>query len=276
MCNQDDPDAVYIDGENRDGTVYNDIVGWWVLTWPEMFGPKAIISARATSAKREFWRMFMLDIQVGKSQGLKYYTYPHKDIDMNWPMGGGADMATVIRKGVVNDPGRDMFSLCYGAKDPIGHIIVTDGILEQCTQNQAESYIKTPQTIFKNWRTTIIEGDGVGEPLFVSFLMRNPGIRLQMRKTGGRKKLNRQELEMGPWLENATVLISDANTPYLNALRKALDDFPDGNNDIRDGLYWMLYAFPECLVMPKMEEELPAALRRQTKVTNPVYSLGRT
>jgi hypothetical protein len=121
-----------------------------------------------------------------------------------------------------------------------------------------------------------MEGDGLGESLFTSFLFRNPGLRLQMRKTGGKKKVNRQEIEMGPYLENAIVLISDAFTPFLNALRKALDDFPDGNNDIRDSLYWMMFVFPECLVMPKPpEEELPS-LYRKPQTRNPVYSLGRT
>lgn len=47
--------AVYIDGHNPvTGVTYEDLTGWWVLTWPENFGPKAIIQERSFG-KSEFW-----------------------------------------------------------------------------------------------------------------------------------------------------------------------------------------------------------------------------
>ena len=35
--------GVYIDRKNRDGMVFEDIVGWWHLTFPEHFGVKTVI-----------------------------------------------------------------------------------------------------------------------------------------------------------------------------------------------------------------------------------------
>ena len=93
-----------------------------------------------------------------------------------------------------------------------------------------------------------------------------------MQKTGGKAKHYRQERELGPWLENGKVMVSDGDTPYLNALRKALDDFPDGNNDIRDGLYWLLYAFPETLIMPEAEERV--SRRERQKERHPIYAVA--
>lgn len=267
--------AVYIDGRNRDGNVYVDIVGWWKLRWPEKFGIKAIIRERATGALRGFSRMFLLDLNAAKKAGLKYYMYPHEQIDtVKWPMYGGADLAFVMRSTGRKDPGRDYFSLAYGAKDPLGRLIVVDGIFEQCTQAEAEVHLKKPQEIFKGWHYTVLEGDGIGETFYTSLMMRNPGLKVTMMKTKGKGKRYRQEQEMGPWLENGQVMISDADTPYLNALRKALDDFPDGNNDIRDGLYWLCRAVPDVLVVKRDDDRLPEVNERVRRA-NPIYSLAR-
>ena len=255
-----DAGAVYIDGRNRvTNVVFNDIVGWWILEAPETFGIESVIAERSIS-KFEFWQMYMMDIHTAKTGGLRYYSYPHEKIDPTLLHSGGCDFATLKDK--KPDAGRDMFSICYGAKTPVNQLVVTGGIIEQCTQLQAEEYLKNSHKIFRNWRTGIFEGDGAGEQFFLFFLQRNYDAKWRMEKTGGVAKRYRQEKEMGPWLENATVLISDADTPYLNALRKALDDFPDGNNDVRDGLYWLCRAFPEILIMavPK-DNQLPPAIR---------------
>lgn len=247
--------AVYIDGRNRvTGNIYEDIVGWWVLEWPEKFGIESIISERSLG-KFEFWQMIMMDIHTAKTAGLRYYSYPHERIDPTWLHSGGCDFATL--KDQKPDPGRDLFSICEGAKTPLNQLVITGGVIEQCTQAQAEDYLNNRHKTFRNWRTGIFEGDGAGEQFFMFFIQRNRGARWRLEKTGGKSKRYRQEQEMGPWLENGTVLISDADDPYLNALRKALDDFPDGNNDVRDGLYWLCRAFPEVLVMPARAEALP-------------------
>ncbi len=169
------------------------------------------------------------------------------------------------RAGAAPDPGRDLFSICEGAKTPLNQLVITGGVIEQCTQAQAEDYLNNRHKTFKSWRTGIFEGDGAGEQFFMFFVQRNRGAKWRMEKTGGKSKRYRQEQEMGPWLENGTVLISDADDPYLNALRKALADFPDGNNDVRDGLYWLCRAFPEVLVLPqpKPGEGLPKPEQRQ-------------
>ena len=267
--------AVYIDGRNRDGNVYVDVVGWWRLRWPEKFGPKAIIRERATGALRGFSRMFLLDLNAAKKAGLKYYMYPHEQIDTaRWPMYGGADLAFVLRATGRHETGRDFFSHSYGAKNPLGKLIVVDGVIEQCTQAQAEDHLKKPQDIFPLWRFSVLEGDGIGETFFTSLVMRNPQLRVSMMKTKGKGKRWRQEQEMGPWLENGQVMISDADTPYLNALRRALDDFPDGNNDIRDGLYWLCRATPDVLVVKPDEDHLPLTMQKRRR-RNPIFSLAK-
>ncbi len=254
--------AVYIDGINRvTGAVYDDIVGWWVLAWPEHYGIESIISDRALG-KADFWQMIMMDIKTAKTAGLRYYLYPHDRIDPTWLHSGGVDFATL--KDARPDAGRNKFAKVEGAKTPLNQLVVTDVIVEQCTQSQAEEYMANSHKRHKNWRSGVFEGDGAGEQFYLFFVQRNPGAKWSIKKTGGKAKRFRQEHEMGPWLENGTVMISDAPTDGLLALRKALDDFPDGNNDVRDGLYWLCHAFPEVLIMPvaKEGEGLPGKVRK--------------
>jgi hypothetical protein len=244
------PGALYIDGVNRTtGVMYEDIAGWWILEDPARHNVDSIISERSLG-RFDFWQMIMINLKQAKTGGLKFHLYPHDRIDPAWTASGGCDFATLGEDGKQVDPGRDMFSIAYGARTPYNQLVVTDGIIEQCTQLQAEEHMKGSHSRFINWRTGIFEGDGAGEQFWMFFVQRNKGARWRMEKTGNKSKRYRQEREMGPWLENGSVMISDADTPYLNDLRKALYDFPDGNNDIRDGLYWLCRAFPEVLVLP--------------------------
>lgn len=268
--------GVYCDGRNRNGVVFQDIVGWWRLEWPERFSLETLVSERAKTGLRGFARMFRMDLEAAKCDGLKYYSFPHEQIDLKWPMYGGADLAFVVKDSAKEDPGRDKFSHAYGAKHPLGKIVVVDGTLEQCTQAVAEMHLQKAQDMFPRWNYTLLEGDGLGETFFVSLVMRNPGLRVRMDKTRGKSKRYRQEQEMGPWLESGKVVISDADTPYLNALRKALDDFPDGNNDIRDGLYWLCRTMPDVLAQPG-EKQIEAATRdgKPMRMRHPACAFGR-
>ena len=89
---------------------------------------------------------------------------------------------------------------------------------------------------------------------FIPVLRRNPGIRIDARKTKGMRKADRLVLGLGPWLANGRVMISDADTPFLNALRRFLSLYPavtrnDPGWDAADAVYWALHAFPEALTM---------------------------
>ena len=263
-------EGTFIDGLNpKTGKVYDDIVGWWHLLWPENFDAKAIINARS-EGKKSFWQMLMLDIDMAKGGGLKYYTYPHENINPAWQSGAGVDWATLGLSSRPN-PGRDFFGMAIGCKTPLNQLVVKDVILEQVSQADAERHIVAQGKNSPNWRGTLIEGDGGGETFAIDVVRRNPGILIQWPKSGGVSKATRQQ-KMSPWLENGTVLISDAQTPGLSALRNALEDFPDGNNDVRDALYWLCRNFPECLLVSVPDDELPNV--RRIKKTNPWMALA--
>lgn len=240
--------------------------------WPEVFDQQEIERRKRISGAAEFARMYLLDLEAAKVTGLKFHSYPHELIDpYRWEGGGGCDYASIIdayqrSTGEVRD--RNFFALAYGFKMPRGGLVVYDGVVEKGTQTENESHLKTAQNLFPNWRGSAVEGDGKGEE-FISVAMRNPGLRLVPMKTGGKGKKQRLERQLGPWLENGLIRISDAETPFLDHLRKALSDYPNWHLDTLDAVYWLARLFQEVLTMPGDEGELPSPNGNKRKRPNP-------
>ena len=78
---------------------------------------------------------------------------------------------------------------------------------------------------------------------------------------------------MAVLFEVGIVRISDADTPFLNALRKSFDDYPDGGvaaDDIRDAVYWLCKAFPEIWDVPDPNDEIEEVYYKdREKKSNP-------
>lgn len=251
-------EGVYIDGVNpKTGAVYEDIVGWWHLTWPENFGVASIINARS-EGKGPFWQMFMLDIQMARTQGLMYYLYPHNDIGFDLPTAGGADPTSVDPDYEVGGQKRSSFALAYVCKLVKGGLVLKDGFLKAVGFMGAKNAILQAQTMFRNWSTTGVEDVGVGKA-FMQFLRLFQDVRfidsnIIDPKGKIKDKRTRIEAELSPWLENGVLKISDEETEYNRAVRYGLDNFfdldfakPHASIDALDGLYHAVKRFPEVL-----------------------------
>jgi phage terminase large subunit-like protein len=128
--------------------------------------------------------------------------------------------------------------------------------------------------MFRGHTLTVVEGDGKGEE-FIQTIRRNPGLRILALKTGGKRKSARLEKGLQPALASGQVKISDANTPFLNALRKELADYPHSrHDDTMDAVYWALRGMPDVLVGEKVFDELPDKNYKKKSV-NPFNSLAR-
>ena len=264
--------AVYIDGVHPEGMVFKDLVGWWHLTWPKMFPPEVIISLR-TIGKRAFSRMFLLDMEAAKVGGMAYQLYPAEAIDFTWRTNGGLDYAS-IRRGLESQQmkDRDSMALCYLSKVPTGGAVVGGGVEGKLTMVQSQEKVEAAQGIFKNWGVCGVEDTGKGET-FVDTLLLKPHLRIMPIKTGNIEKHKRQETILGSLLELGILRISDANTPFLNVLRYALDNFPDGNDDVRDSLVCAVKTFPELFVLPSTEVSVPAVPKRR-QASHPLQAFG--
>lgn len=273
--------AIYIDGVNEiTGAVYDDIKGWWVLANPENFGVSSIKRDRGLG-KSNFWQMMMMDLNRGNVGGLRYYSYPHAEIDLLWPAIGGSDPSYTFKERKEINIKSSFFALGVGLKRPRGGGVLQGGILDQCSTNTAAGYISAMQSRFANWLYTAVEDNGIGRLFIETIRLINPsliivcsdlgGIRQKGEKAGRMKdKVLRFKTEAAPFLENATFFISDEQTDYLDTIRDGLDNFDeldsskaDKRLDALDSLYHILKAMPDVLQQRAVKDELPSIFSKQ-------------
>ncbi len=277
--------AIYIDGFNpATGVVYEDIKGWWILQFPEVFGVNAIIQERSFG-KSEFWQMIMLDLAVASTGKLIFYEFPHQDISYLWPTQGGCDPTTFDVD--AKDKKTSSFALSYVAKRPttemMGRAILIDGVVDKCTLTQAENYILSAQAKFINWLNTAIENVSVGK-VFYQALLRNSLIRIVLSGLKGitdakiRSKHDRWLNDAAKWFEDGTILVSSADTPFLNAFRRLMTHFFDLSEDdeawdVADSIYHAMRQMPDVLRKVDVQaEEKRLAIRK--KHPHPLANIG--
>jgi hypothetical protein len=271
-----DKDAVYIDGINKQtGIVYEDIVGWWILTWGEKFGIDTIIKERGLG-KQDFWQQMMMDLQGARSGGLRYYSYPHGDIDKNWLCSTGVDPSWTFRERKEIFSNSSFFSMCHTLVIPRGGAVIAGGKLEQCTDVESAGLLLSSLVEYPNTQNFYVEDVGVGLIYQKSISRLNPklaskiiasdlgGIRMKGEKRAKAKnKDERARREFAPFLESAIIFISDERTDYLDTLRDALDNIsemnyklPDKKWDALDGAYHSLKGIPQVLYQKPLGEDL--------------------
>ncbi|HEY6020779.1 MAG TPA: hypothetical protein VIY48_13055 [Candidatus Paceibacterota bacterium] len=267
------PGAVFIDGIHPvTGAIFDDIKGWWYLTWADSWGIKSIISERA-KGKSSFWQMMMLDINTAKTAGFTYYLFPRASVRYDWITAGGADPTNVVKDKEVGGNKRSNFALCYLSKLPNNTLLVVDGFLKQVGIVEAKDAILQAQTMFPRWRTTGVENVG-GGAVFIQYLRTDSAVRVQDSgltlngKGKVKSKPDRINLELSPWVESGVIQISDASTPFLDALRRLFDKFfdlaPDDPAwDAGDSLYHAVKLFPEVLRVERQESMNPGEMYSQ-------------
>jgi predicted phage terminase large subunit-like protein len=226
------------------------------------------------SGSVEFARMYALDLTKAGNQEFKWYDFPSHLIKYDWFMVGGADYASSLKNWSGAQTDSDYYALAYVAKLPEGGAVVCDGILEKTTLLSALYYAERAQEIYSGWKGTVVETDGKGTEFVQSLYMLKPDLKIIPSGTKGKNKHVRLR-EMAPWFENGRVRISDANTPFLNELRKEMRLFPNTpHDDAMDAVYWALTAIMDVLQMPKAGSSLPGTLL-ELKKPNPFNSFAR-
>jgi hypothetical protein len=262
------PEAVFVE--------HKGIKGWYELIWPERFPLAVIVSWYNKSGLRGFGRMYMLDLEIAQDAGLKFHTYPHEHIDLTWPAVQGVDYASTIeiRGKTMQNKERSKFANFYAVKLPTGGAAIVDGFSGFISQLEGENKVEAGQNMFPNFIVTGVEMNGVGAQFF-ALLQRKPHLKLFPYWTGKESKRDRHERELSPWLESGVLRISDADTPGLNALRKALRDWPHGSMDEIDAVYAITKTIPDVLVVPNYDDRLPEyAPRQKKKMINPFSGFG--
>ena len=141
------------------------------------------------------------------------------------------------------------------------------------------------QSRYPHWKYTAVENVGGGAG-FIQSIRRNNKIRIvasdlapmDIETRRPRNKKARLEKELGPWLENGTIRISNARTPFLDALRRGCEQFfdlpkEDYAFDAWDAVYHAVKMMPEVLVIPSIGEQLPTRYKK-VRAASPLAGLS--
>ncbi|MCK4829325.1 hypothetical protein KA005_77090, partial [bacterium] len=252
---------------------HEELHGWYILTDSKKHSTASVKRLYNRSQHKEFMRMYMLDLTVRMAgEGLEFRTYPHEKIDFTATMVCGVDYMSMIEGANVDLKNRSYYAQAYLFKMPDGRAVIGDGWYGRPTQGQAETRMEQAES-FHGHRATIFEGDGKGEEALQVFL-RNPNLTIVPMTTKGQGKKERLERQLGPWLENGKILISDGETPFLAFLRKSLRKYPQGFKDLIDAVYWSVRGMPEVLVLVKPRDRIPEAVIIARQKDNPYYWVG--
>jgi hypothetical protein len=221
--------------------------------------------------------MYLLSLAMANELGLEYSSFPFEGLPNPDTLEhvSGVDYASMleIRGKVIQAKNRSQFALAYGCILPSRVCIITGGVLGHYTQLKAEGHVQTVQNKFKRHRTTGIEMNGKGEEFF-AILSRHQEMDLYPYWTGKSKKETRLEMQLGPWLEMGKIMISDEDTPFLNAARKALAEFPHGNLDVLDAIYGVSQVIPDVLVVDTPKKALAQEKLGKRVRKNPLSAFG--
>lgn len=227
---------------------YQKLKGWYKLTWPERFGIESVEREYDLSGYRGFMRMYMLTIISASEAGVSYVTFPVEDLDtQRLIVTGGLDYASIMESRGRTLKNQSYFAYYWCVHLPQGGVVVVDGVLEQLTQAQAEVHMTKVQNMHPMFRHAYFELDGKGADGYAGIMGRNPDLRIVGDTVKGMSKAHRFETYVVPELESGAMMIGDADTPAMQGLKKALEDYPFGLWDPLDALYWVVQSAQDAL-----------------------------
>lgn len=245
--------------ENRDGTIVypeewledTQKIFMWEEERGEAWARKKLAQTRKMS---EFHRMILLNLKSAGARTYKFKEYPQGDIKWDeWEIVAGVDPTSTFSNATSKGAGVSHFAICYALKTPWNTIVIGDGYLEKSGADIGERELVKFARKHQNFSRASIEDDGAGA-IFIGMAKRNQGLTISPHSAGelshkhGKKA--RQFDFLNAWLANSTILISDADTPYLNALRKYLQRFPQVHDtsaelDAADAMCYAVLDMPE-------------------------------
>lgn len=231
----EDPNGEEIPDHTTSGEpVASDWVGKKVRpAWPEVF-PVTRIADMIKAMGTRFGQMALLDVSLSKPQNMKYQQFPSKDIKWaEWPMTLGVDPVGWV-KGISTGEGISHFAAVQLLRTPYNTVVIGDGFVEKIDALEGEKRVADVQRTFnKTYQNASIEINGAGAT-WAAMITRGSGIKYHghtVNELGKGNKKDRQYRFLQPLLAAGALLVSDADTPFLNAVREYLDSFPNFDND---------------------------------------------
>jgi hypothetical protein len=205
-----------------------------IFMWPEMRGLEWVMKKLSQTRKMsEFLRMILLALKSAGEKIYKYKQFPHKEIRWDdWEIVNGVD-PTATHSTVNGEGGVSHFGICHALVTHFNTIVIGGGYLEKVTSDVGERELVKFQRMHSNCSRSSVEQNGAGA-IFIGMAVRNAGLVINPHNAtelGSGPKKQRQFSFLSPLLASGVVQISDEDTPYLNALRKYFQRYPNISDD---------------------------------------------
>lgn len=201
-----------------------------IFVWPEMRGPDWVKRKLSQTRKMsEFHRMILLNLKSGGEKIYKFTSFPAESIMWNeWDIVAGVDptatFSTVSGKGA----GVSHFAICYALKTPWNTIVIGDLYVEKVGVDIGERELVKFVRSHPTFQRASIEDNNAGN-VVIGMIKRNEGLRVNphsVQELGPGNKKVRQFRFLSDYLASGAIVVSNADTPGLNILRKYLQRYP--------------------------------------------------
>lgn len=203
------------------------------LTWPEVF-PLSRVEEIYRAAGTRFGQMYLLDIELSKPKNMRYMSFPANEIKWNeWAMTLGVDPVGWV-KGVSTGEGISHFAAAMLLRTPYNTLVIGDGFVEKIDALEGETRVAEIQrTYSKTYKNASVELNNAGA-MWIALISRSKGIKYHghnVNEVSSGNKKKRQYAFLQPLFASGSILVSDAQTPFLDAVREYLDNFPNFPDD---------------------------------------------
>ena len=253
-----------------------------IFMWQEMRGPEWLAKKLSQTRKMsEFLRMILLALKNSGEKIYKYKQFPHKEIDWEkWEIVNGVD-PTATHSTVNGEGGVSHFAICHALVTHFNTIVIGGGYLEKVPSDVGERELVKFQRMHTNNSRSSVEQNGAGA-IFIGMVVRNAGLIINPHNAtelGSGPKKTRQFSFLSPLLASGVVQISDEDTPYLNALRKYFQRYPNIADDSElldaaDALCMAVLDIPEVWANAVVNVVDKSKLQRRGLNGKPVPALG--
>jgi len=174
--------------------------------------------------------MGLLNIELSRPKNMTYMPFPAQDVMWDrWPMVLGVDPVAWVKE-ISKGQGLSHFAGAMLLKTPFNSLVVAGGFVEKIDALEGEKRVAEIQRTYAHtFEGASVESDGAGA-LWIALITRTTGIRYynhMVSELGPGLKLERQYRFLQPLFACGAIKVSDADTPFLNAVREYLERFPD-------------------------------------------------
>ena len=253
-------------------------------TWPEQFDENRIKIERSLAGEIEYFRMYELNLEKTKGLVLKREWlqpfFPNEDIKKEWPAIMFIDYTSTANP---EKERSDYFALAVGQIVPGNRkIVLSDGIYKRLThldaQRAAVAKILEYPTLLVVGVEAVFTGNEYGNVLMQNQELIDSGVFPELCRGGPwqRKKGYRFENILADAFRRGTVVLSDAENEFLNAIQDEWvnwqgDSLADqGHDDALDAAFGVWHLGNQWIAHGKAYKDY------EFTPTNPLYKTEKT